>query len=456
MNIIIVGCGEVGETLAVELLGGGNDIAVIDLSAAKIKSLSQRLDIMGIVGNGATHTVQIEAGVESADLLIAVTDSDELNLLCCMIAKRHSNCHVIARVKNPVYSNEAAYLKGELGLAMVINPEFAASEEIARILRFPAATQIDTFAKGRVELLKFRLPVDSVLVGMSVKRVAQELKTNVLICTVEREDASHIVNGDFVFKSRDLISVVASPKSAEDFFKKIGYKGKTIKDVFIIGLTDMTYYICDMLKKSGISVKVISRDKEKCEALAEAYESATVICADETDRALLVEEGIERAGAVLALTKYDEENILLSLAAKRYGVEKTITNVNKTEYGDITRNLELDTVIYPKNIAADMIMRFVRAMKSTQGSNVETMYTFIKGDEEVEATEFIVNGGSPVVNIPLSELGPKLKGNVLVAAILREGGEVIIPHGQDEIKAGDSVVIVSKELGLNDISDILA
>ena len=455
MNIIIVGCGQVGQTLALELLSDGNDITIIDLSAAKVKALSERADILGIVGNGASHTVQIAAGIESADLLISVTDSDELNLLCCMIAKKHSNCQVIARVKNPVYSKEASYLKGELGLAMVINPEFAAAEEIARILRFPAATQIETFAKGRVELLKFRLPEDSVLVGMSVKRVAQELKTDILICTVEREDAPYIVNGDFVFESRDLISVVATPKNADAFFKKIGYKGKPIKDTLILGSTDMTYYLCELLKNSDIAVKIISNNREKCEELAEAYENATVIEADETDRAALVEEGIERAGAVLALTKYDEENILLSLSAKSYGVQKTITIVNKPEYSDITRNLELDTVIYPKNIAADMIIRFVRAMRSTRASNVEAMYTFIKGDVEVEATEFIINEGSPVVDIPLSELGPKLKRDVLVAAILRNETQVIIPHGQDSIKVGDSVVIVSKELGLNDISDIL-
>ena len=455
MNIIIVGCGQVGETLAIELGYDGNDITVVDISAEKVKSLSERLDIMGVVGNGATHTVQIEAGVESADLLIAVTDSDELNLLCCMIAKRHSNCQVIARVKNPVYSKESSYLKNELGLAMVINPELAAAEEISRILRFPAATQIETFAKGRVELLKFRLPEDSVLVGMSAKRVAAELKTNVLICTVEREDAAYIVNGDFIFESRDLISVVATPKNSQDFFKKIGYKGKPIKDAFIIGSTDMTYYLCELLCGSGISVKVISSNHARCEELAEAYENATVICADETDRTTLLEEGIDRAGAVLALTKYDEENILLSLSARTYGTAKIVTNVNKTEYADITKNLELDTVIYPKNIAADMIMRFVRAMRSTQGSNVKTMYTFIKGGEEVEATEFVVNDGSPVINIPLSELGPRLKRDVLVAAILRGKSEVIIPHGQDSINAGDGVVIVSKQLGLNDISDIL-
>lgn len=452
MNIIIVGCGQVGETLAAELGGEGNNITVVDLCVEKINSITAKLDVMGVVGNGATHTTLREAGIEAADLLIAVTNSDELNLLCCMIAKRHGKCRVIARVQSPEYNSETAYLKNELGLAMVINPEYAAAQEIARVLRFPAANQIETFAKGRVELLKFRIPDHSMLVGMSVKNVIVKLKCDVLICTVERENTAHIVNGDFVFEKRDLISIIASPKSASDFFKKIGYRGNSIKDAFIIGLGDITYYLCDILKKSGISLKVIDKEPEKCDELAALHERVTVICGDETDQELLIEEGIEKTDAFISLTNSDEKNISLSLSAKNFGRGKIITKINKPEYDSIIKHLDLDTTIYPKNITSDMIVRYVRAMTNTLGSNVETMYTFIKG--EVEATEFIVNEGAAVIGIPLSELGPKLKDNMLVAAILR-GDKVIIPHGQDMIMAGDAVVIVSKLLGLNDISDIL-
>lgn len=452
MKIIIVGCGQVGETLAAELGDEGNDITVVDLSSEKINTLTTKLDVMGIVGNGATHTTLKDAGIVSADLLIAVTDSDELNLLCCMIAKRHGKCRVIARVKSPEYNVETAYLKDELGLAMVINPEHAVAEEIARILRFPAANQIETFAKGRVELLKFRIPDDSKLVGYSVKEAVNHLKLNALICTVERDDEAHIVNGDFVFRAKDLISFVASPKSAADFFKKIGYKGRPLKNALILGAGDTTYYLCDMLKKSGISLKVVDKDSARCEELSSRHGEVTVICGDETDQELLLEEGIERTDAVLSMTESDEGNIFLSISAKNFSNGKIIAKINKPEYDDVIKHLDIDTAIYPKSITSDMIVRYVRSLKNTLGSNVETMYTFIKG--MVEATEFIIGMGSPIVDIPLSELRAKLKENVLVAAILRDGA-VIIPHGQDTIKVGDAVVIVSKILGLNDISGIL-
>lgn len=452
MNIIIVGCGQVGETLAAELGGEGNNITVVDLSSEKISTLTSKLDVMGVVGNGATHTTLKEAGIEAADLLIAVTNSDELNLLCCMIAKRHGRCRVIARVKNPEYNVETAYLKDELGLAMVINPEYAVAEEIARILRFPAANQIETFAKGRVELLKFRIPDDSMLIGESVKTVITKLKLDVLICTVERDDEAHIVNGNFVFRAKDLISFVASPKSAAEFFKKIGYKGKSLKNALILGAGDTTYYLCDMLKKSGISIKVVDKDSARCEELSSRHSEVTVICGDETDHELLAEEGIGNADSILAMTESDEGNIFLGISAKNFSRGKVIAKINKPEYDDIIKHLDIDTAIYPKSITSDMIARYVRAMQNTLGNNVETMYTFIKG--KVEATEFIIGAGAPITDIPLSDLRPKLKENVLVAAILRDGA-VIIPHGQDTIKAGDAVVIVSKILGINDISDII-
>ncbi len=452
MNIIIVGCGQVGETLASELGGEGNNITVIDLSSQKINSITARLDVMGVVGNGATHTVQKEAGVRNADLLIAVTDSDELNLLCCMIAKKHSKCRVIARIQNPEYNSDSAYLKNELGLAMVINPEHATAAEISRLLRFPAATQVETFAKGRVELLKFKIPDDSVLVGMSAKDVIAKLRSNVLICTVERGNEAHIVNGDFVFEEKDVISFISSSRSSASFLKKIGYTGKQLGSAMILGAGDTTTYLCDMLRKSGISITVIDKNPAECDELASLYEDVTVICGDQTDQQLLLEEGIERADACIALTDSDEENVLLSLAAKNFGSGKIITKIDKPEYDTLVKHLELDSLIYPKNITADLIARYTRSMKSSIGSNVETVYSFIKG--EVEATEFRVNANSQIVDIPLSVLGPRLKKDVLVASILRDKS-VIIPHGRDTIQAGDSVVIVSKILGLNDISEIV-
>ncbi len=449
MKIIIVGCGKVGETLAAELGEEGNDITVVDLSQEKVKTVSEKLDVMGVVGNGATNTTLREAGIEEADLLIAVTESDELNLLCCTIAKKSRKCRVIARVRNPEYRTEVSYLKNELGLAMVINPEYAAAEEISRVLHFPIATNIDTFAKGKVELLKFKLSEENTLVGMPVKDVVAKLKCNILVCTVERDDEAYIANANFVFASGDLVSIIASRKNAVDFFKKIGYKQHFVKNIIAIGAGNITEYLCELLRDSGISVKVIDNDYEKCANISSIHRKAIVINGDRTDRELLFEEGIENTDAFVILSENDEENILLSLFAKASSRGKVITKINRSEYDDIIKHLGIDTSVYPKNITSDMIVRYVRAMKNTLGSNVETMYSVIK--DKVEASEFIV-GESAITGVPLSNL--KLKRDVLIAAILR-GGEVIIPRGQDTIEKGDAVIIVSKILGLHDISEVM-
>ena len=247
MNIIIVGCGEVGKTLAEELNTADNDITVIDTRSEAIADLTARLDVMGVIGNGATLSAQEEAGVRHADLLIAVTESDELNLLCCAVAKKSARCKTIARVRNPEYSDEAPFLREQLGLEMLINPELAAANEIARILRFPSAIEIDTFAHGQVELIKFRLPEDSVMVGMSVKDVAMKLKCEILFCTVQRGDEVYISKGDFIFKGNDVISLLASPRNASEFFNRIGYKMRSAKDVMIAGGGSMTHYLSSML-----------------------------------------------------------------------------------------------------------------------------------------------------------------------------------------------------------------
>ncbi len=451
MNIIIVGCGRVGQTLAEQLNEEGNNITVIDISASAVNDVAARFDVLGIVGNGATHTVQIEAGIAEADLLIAVTGSDELNLLCCLVAKRSGNCQTIARVKNPIYSAESEYLKDELGLAMVINPEYATAEEIARVLRFPSALKIETFAKGRVELVKFRLPENSPLVGMSVKDTVIKLHCDILVCTVERGDEAFIANGDFIFEGKDVISIIASPKKALDFFKKIDYRTRAVKSAMIVGGGDTTHYLCDILKRSGISIKVVEKNIERCRELADLWHDVAVINADASDKEILLEEGIESIGAFVALTGLDEENILLSLYAKSVGDAKLVTKINRVDYDGVVGHLDLDSTVYPKSITSDLIVRYARAMKNTVGSNVETLYNFIKG--KVEASEFTVRESSKITGIPLSQL--KFKQNVLIAAILR-GDTVLIPRGYDMIFPGDTVVIVSGVMALHDICDVLA
>lgn len=450
MNIIIVGCGKVGQTLAAQLNEEGNNITVVDTDAALVGRIASHLDVMGVTGNGATHAVQAEAGVRNADLLIAVTGSDELNMLCCLLAHKESRCKTIARIKKPEYSEDVRFLQEELGLAMVINPEQAAAAEIARVLRFPSAIKIDTFAKGRVELLKFRMPDSSPLVGKSVKEIAIKLGCDVLICTVERGDEVLIANGDLVFAERDVISLVASPRNAADFFRKIGYKMRSVKDVMIAGGGEVAHYLTETLRRAGIAVKIIEKDPQVCEELCARWSDVTVVCGDASDQELLLEENITEAGAFVALTSIDEENILLSLFAKSAGHGKVITKINRIDFASVISHLDLDSTIYPKHITADQILRYARAAANTVGSNMETLYHVIPG--KVEAAEFIVSDASAVTGVPLMEL--RCKAGVLVAAIMRDGN-VIIPRGKDTIRVGDAVVIVSSDLSLHKLTDIL-
>ncbi len=450
MKIIIVGCGKVGQTLAEKLNGDGNDVTVIDLSAEKVRSVTDRFDVLGVVGNGATLALQKKAGIDSADLFIAVTDSDELNLLCCMLAKKEGNCQTIARIKNPEYSKEVPYLQDELGLVMVINPEYAAAEEIARVLSFPSAINIESFGKGRVEIIKFRLAQESLLAGLTVKEMVMKFRADVLVCTVERGDEAYIPNGDFTFEGKDVVSIVATPKNANDFFEKIRYKGHSVKNVMIVGGGTITHYLCDMLERSGISIKIIEKDLKICEEISAKWDKVTVIHGNGSDKELLLEEGIERVGGFVALSSLDEENLLLSLFAKEAGVQKIVSKIARTDYDSVISRLDLDTVICPKNITSDGILRYVRATKNSVGSNMENLYNIIQ--DKVEAAEFIVKDGSPIVGKPLSSL--HFKPNVLVASIVR-GKLAIIPRGNDTIEVGDSVIVVTKDLALENIADVL-
>lgn len=450
MNIIIVGCGKVGRVLTEQLNEAGNNITVVDINGARATDVAERFDVMHVIGNGATRAVLEEAGIDEADLLIAVTGSDERNLLCCLIAKKAGGCQTIARVRSPQYNADVRYLKEELGLAMVINPEYAAAEEIARVLRFPSAIKIDTFVKGKIELLKFKLPEDSPLCGMCVREIAPKLHCDVLVCTIERDEEAFIAYGDFRFEARDVISIIADPKSAYNFFKRINYKAKPVNDVLIAGGGDITHYLCQILEKDGIRITVIEKDEERVESLTDRFSDVNVIYADAINQEVLMQENINRAEAFVSLTNLDEENILLSLFAKSVTEGKVVTKINRIDFDSVIGHLDLDTIIYPKNLTSDYIVRYVRAMNKTMGTNLETLYQIIKG--KVEAAEFIVKADSALTAEPLMRL--KLRSGVLVAAIVRNG-KVLIPRGSDIIQQGDSVVIVTNHLGLHDMNDLL-
>ncbi len=450
MNIIIIGCGGIGQALTELLSNEGDNITVIDMDENAVNDVTRKYDVMGVVGNGATRSVQMEAGIEHTDLTIAVTASDEVNLLCCMIARKAGHSQTIARIRDPEYSEDASYLRDELRLAMVINPESAAADEMARVIRFPSAIRIDTFAKGKIELLKFRLPEKCVLENYAVKEISAKLKCDVLVCTIERGDEVLIPNGEMTFSAGDCISIIATPQNASIFFKKIGCHAGQVKNTLIAGGGNISYYLCKTLLKSGISVTIIEQNEERCEELSQKLPKASVIHGNASDKETLLEEGLEQAGAFAALTKFDEENILLSLFANTKMNGKIVTKVNRAEYDEIIKKLELDTIVNPKYIAAEQIVQFVRAMKNTVGSNVETLYSLIKG--KVEAAEFKICEKSRIVGVPLQKL--HFRDNVLIAGIFRSN-KMLIPRGQDTMEIGDSVIVVSRRIGLHDICDIL-
>lgn len=450
MQIIIVGCGNVGSTLAEQLNKEGHNITVIDTKSDVVTNVSNNFDVMGIVGNGAGYSIQKEAGIEEADLLIAVTGSDELNLLCCLIAKKAGDCHTIARVRNPVYSREINFIKEELGLSMVINPEDAAAMEIARVLKFPSAIKIDTFAKGRIELVKYRIEENSPLCDHTLRDISAKMKCDVLVCTVERGEEVFIPSGNFILRARDEISVVGSAENSVLFFKKLGVPTTRAKDAFIVGGGETAYYLAKQLLSIGIDVKIVEKDRERCEELSELLPQAMLILGDGTDRNLLLEEGLPQAESFVALTNIDEENIMLSLFVKSISKAKLITKVHRIAYDEIIEELDLGSVIYPKYITAESIIKYVRAMQNSIGSNIETLYRM--NNDRVEALEFVVKKDSPIVGIPLQDL--KLKPNLLISCINHKGN-IITPGGQSRIHVGDTVVIVTTLTGLHDIKDIL-
>lgn len=450
MNIIIIGCGKVGSTLTEQLSSEEHNLVVIDTNPEKVQELSESYDVLGITGNASSIGVLSNADVEHAHMLIAVTGSDELNLLCCLIAKRVSKCKTIARVRNPVYHKELNFIKKRLGISMIINPELAAAMEISRLLRFPSAIKLDTFAKGRVELLKFKVSPSFNLDGLSVMQIAEKYRCDILICGIERDNEVSIPSGNFVIHDNDLVSIIASPKNSAAFFKKIGVHTHQVKTSLIVGGGTLGYYLAALLSDMKIRVRIVESNKKRCDELSELLPTVTVICGDGTDKKLLLQEGLTQTESFVTLTNMDEENILLSLFAKKNSSAKLVTKVNRIAFDDIVESLDLGSVIYPKYITADYILRYVRALENSLGSNVETLYQIL--DNHAEALEFAVKETSAVTGIPLS--GLNLKDNLLVACINRNG-KVQIPRGQDQILPGDTVVIVTTAKGLHDLTDIL-
>lgn len=450
MNIIIVGCGKVGVTLAEKLSQEEHDITVIDSNREKVTDITNRLDLMGYVGNGASFELLREAGIESADLFIAATEQDEINLLCCLFARQAGKCATIARVRNPQYRNEVSYIKEELGLAMVLNPDYDAAMEIARILRFPSANNVDTFSKGRVELIRFQIEKDSFLANKTLIDIGKSTKAQVLICMILRGGEVIIPNGRTVIEPGDTIGVICTPQSAKDFFKKVGYDTHQVKNAMIIGGSRMAYYLATLLLYSGISVKIIERERARCQELSELLPKATIICGDATNEDVLLEEGLESAESVISLTGMDEGNIFLSLYTKSVSKAKVITKINKLEASDIVKNFALGSIVTPKNISSDLVVSYARGRQSSRGSNVETMYRL--ENDKIEVLEFKVQKDAPIVGKPVEEL--RLRDNLLIACVTRNSKASIV-NGKTVIEPGDAVIVLTTNKGYKDIKDII-
>lgn len=451
LRIIIVGCGKVGSTLVEQLVKEGHDITIIDKNSQKIQALTNMYDIMGIVGNGASYSVQMEAGIQESDLIIAVTNSDELNLLCCTVAKRVGNCSAIARVRTPDYSKEVGYLRNKLGLAMIINPELEAAKEIARILYLPSALEVISFAHGQAELVKLKIPEGNILDGLTISSLSKKIATNVLICAVERNGEVYIPSGDFTMKKGDTISFVASRNITKTFLENINISTRQVKNCMIIGGGKAAYYLANELIHMGITVKIIESNKNRCEELSILLPKAVIINGDGTNQEVLSEEGIEHCDSLVPLTGIDEENIMLTLHAKQVSNAKVITKINRTNFKNVISTLDLGSVVYPRFITSEAIIAYIRAKNNSKNSNVETLYHMF--DYKVEAIEFRVYEESRVTNIPFKDLA--LKKNLLITFINR-GGKIIIPTGLDSIQVGDTVMIVTTHTGFHDICDILA
>lgn len=450
MKIIIIGDGKIGSILAEQLSEENHEVTLIDRSGEPLEQSNNQLDVMVVEGDGASHAIQQEAGVDQADLVIACTGADELNLLCCLIAKKLGAKHTVARVRNPNYVEELSLIKDDLGLSMTINPEAMCATEMARVLRISSAVKVDTFSRGQVEILKLPVAEGSPLDGMALMEMGK-FKAKVLICAVERgEREVYIPSGEFRLKAGDYISIVATPVEAIRFFRQAGIARSRVRQCMIIGGGRIAFYLAKQLLAAGMDVKIIESDLEQCENLSELLPDATVIHGDGTDQQLLLEEGIEHMDAVVALTGIDEENIIISLYASRTTHAKVITKINRSSYEDIVANLDLGSVFYPRRICADNVVRYVRAMQASNAyASMETLCKIANG--KAEALEFHVTKEADYCGIPLQALS--LRDNLLIGCITRKG-KLITPRGSDTIEVGDSVIVVTTHGGIATLDDI--
>lgn len=458
MRIFIVGCGKIGRTLAQQLVAESHDVTIIDTDERVLASINNTLDVICYAGNGASYLTLRDAGAADADLVIAVTESDEVNMLCCLTAHKLGAHHTVARVRNPGYFDQLYFLKEELGLSMVINPELAAAQEIARILRFPSAAKVELFAKGRAELVSFRIAEDSPLIGIPLFKLPQKLGMRVLFCAVERDGEVVIPDGAFSLRPNDRAYITGATEEIAGAFKKLQMLAGRVRSVIIGGGGKITYYLSNILVKSGMQVKIIESDGPKAQELAARLPKCTVLHGDIFNHELLHEEGLNDSDAFVALTGLDEGNILAAMYASESGARKVITKVNNQNLVALVRDTRLESIVSPRDITANRIVAYVRAVNaSKESSNIESLFRIVGGRVEVLEFHAHTDGGAQgeraFLHKPLKDL--KLKPGILIACIVRNG-KAIIPGGMSTIEPRDGVLVVTKDHRLNALADILA
>ena len=452
MNIVMVGCGKIGSTILESLVEEGHNVVGIDTDEKVINEMMNMYDVMGVCGSGTDYDMLKEAGADSAEIFIAATSSDELNMISCFMARKMGAKHTIARIRNPEYNQEnLVFLKQQLDLSMAINPESLSAVEIFNILQLPYAVKIQTFSQRNFEIIEIILKEGSALAGMKLMDLRNKFKAKFLICVVQRGEEVYIPSGNFTLKAGDKIGLTAAIPEIQKLMRSLGWDKKKTRDVMILGGSKIAYYLARMLITSGNNVKIIEQSREKCQELSESLDRAVVIEGDGAQQELLLEEGLKTLDAFVALTGMDEENILISIFAATQKVPTVISKINRNELANMAVKLGLDCVISPKRIVSDVIVRYARALENSRGSNVETLYNIM--DDKAEVLEFNVKSDFKQVNIPLRDL--ELKQNILIAGIIRDR-KPIIPSGDDCIMKNDKViVVVTSEQRLNDLSDIV-
>ncbi len=450
MKMVIIGNGKAGSSLSSMLANEGHDVTVIDINAAALEKTQNTEDVMCIEGNGIDADVQRDAAVNKAGMVIAATHHDEVNLLCCLIARKLGAKRTISRVRNPEYYKQIDFIRDDLGLSMAINPEGITADEILRVLITPDAAKVEVFEKGKMELVEYKIPDNSPILNLSLLEIYKRTKIKFLICAVQRDSEIYIPGGDFVLRSGDRINIAAAHKEIEQFFKMNGSIKDKVKSCMIVGGGRICYYLTKSLLGMGMHVKIIEKNLEKCRQLAQLFPKASVIHGDGTDQDMLAEERIRDTDAFVAITGIDEENIIMSLYAKNNSNAKVVTKVNRESYVGLTSQIGLDCIISPKYLTTNSVLAYVRSLDNTE-SNIESIYHIV--DDRVEAAEFKIRENIPrLIGVPLKDL--KIRKNILICSVVR-GWQVIIPDGSTTIELNDSVVVISKEHRFSDIRDIL-